>query len=265
MAKSGRVIIHTPGEIAAIRVAARATAAVRDELARLAAPGMTTGELDQLAGALIRATGGESAFLGYHGYPGQICISVNDEVVHGIGHAGRRLRPGDLLSLDIGVRLGGGIGDTALTIAVGGTPPSPEAARLLEVTEASLYAGIRAARGGRAVSEIGAAVEAVVAAAGMHVVRDFVGHGCGTQLHEPPEIPNFATRSRGPKLQPGMVLAIEPMVNLGTHQVSVDAGDGWTVRTADGSLSAHFEHLILITDGNPEILTCPKTPSASKG
>ena len=251
-------VVHTPAEIVMIRQAAMVAARVRDALARLVAPGMTTLELDQIAGGLIRQNGGESAFLGYRGFPGQVCISVNDEVVHGIGRADRVLRPGDLVSLDIGVRVGAGIGDTAVTVPVG-APPAAVAARLMQATEDALAAGIAAARSGRDVSEIGAAVEAVVSAAGFSVVRDFVGHGCGTALHEPPEVPNFRTPPRGVLLRPGMVLAIEPMVNAGTWRVAVDRGDNWTVRTADGSLSSHSEHMVLIHETESENLTCPKT------
>lgn len=253
------VVVHTPAEVVGIRAAAQITALVRDELLRMVQPGMTTLVLDQLAGDLIRRHGGESAFYQYRGFPGQICISVNDEVVHGIGSAQRLIRPGDLVSLDIGVRLNGFIGDSAASLWMGGAPP-PNVAKLLEVTEASLYLGIGAARAGNDVSEIGRAIERRVKSAGFTVVRDFVGHGCGSRLHEPPEVPNFAQPARGPVLRPGMTLAIEPMVNAGSSRVTVDA-DGWTVRTADRSLSAHFEHLVLVTEGNAEILTCQKRPS----
>ncbi len=255
-----RFVVHSPETIAGIRDAARATTEVLRELSRQVQPGVTTLMLDQLAGQLIRSQGGESAFLGYRGYPGQVCISVNDEVVHGIGRADRVLASGDLVGLDVGVRLKGCIGDTAATICAGGRP-APLAARLLSATQAALDAAIAAARGGVDVSEIGRAVEKVVKAAGFAVVRDFVGHGCGRDLHEPPEVPNFTTPVRGVSLRPGMVLALEPMVNVGGWRVTVDRDDGWTVRTADGSLSAHFEHLVLITEGNAEVLTCPKTPS----
>ena len=252
-----RVVIHTEKEIAGIRAAARGAARVRDELCPYVRPGITTLELDTIAGDLIRETGGTSAFHGYRGFPAQICISVNDEVVHGIGRADRVIGPGDIVSLDVGVRLNGCIGDTAATVPV---EPAPDlkAASLIAATRQSLAAGIAAAETGRYVNEIGAAVEAVAVRAGFSVVRDFVGHGCGCQLHEPPEVPNFAQARRGPKLRPGMVLAIEPMVNTGSAAVTV-GDDGWTVRTADGGLSAHFEHMVLITNGKPEILTWPKT------
>lgn len=252
------VVIHSPREIVGIRAAADAAARVLDELCAAVRPGMSTLELDELAEGRIRATGGTSAFLGYHGYPGQICISLNDEVVHGIGRADRILAPGDLVSLDVGVCLAGCIGDNARTVCVG-REPSPEQQALLDATRDALAAGIAAAVNGKFVNDISRAVEAVVRARGFAVVRDFVGHGCGTALHEPPEVPNFAQPGRGPRLQPGMVLAIEPMVNQGTHRVAVDPQDKWTVRTADGAPSAHFEHMVLITKDNAEILTWPKT------
>ncbi len=252
-----RVTVHSQCEIDGIRRSAEVTAAVLDELCRAVTPGMTTEELDRLAGGIIGRTGGKSAFLGYRGFPGQVCISVNDEVVHGIGCPHRVIQFRDLVSLDVGVQLDGFIGDTARTVCVG-SPPTAEAAQLLAATEDSLHKGIAAARAGRRVNDISKAVEAVVQHAGFSVVRDFVGHGCGCELHEPPEVPNFAQPHSGPRLRPGMVLAIEPMVNTGTHRVRVDA-DGWTVRTADGGLSAHFEHMILITENEPEILTWRKT------
>jgi len=251
-------VIHTPEEIVRIRRAAQLTAGVRDEVARLAAPGMTTKELDELAGSLIAATGGESAFLNYAGYPGNICISVNDEVVHGIGRQSRVLLPTDIVSIDLGVRIGGACGDTALTFGLGAEIP-PDVQNLLEATRRALAAGIAAALPGNYIRDISAAVEDVARKARVGVVRDYVGHGCGIKLHEPPEVPNFVSSSRGPKLEPGMVLAIEPMFNLGTYKVTTDRMDGWTVRTADGKVAAHFEHMVLITEKEPEILTWPKT------
>ena len=258
----GRRVIHTPDEIAGIRVATAVTAGVMDEIIRIAQPGISTLALDQMAGEIIRQRGGQSAFLNYRGYGRQICISVNDEVVHGMGRADRIIRPGDLVSFDVGVRLNGFVGDMARTLCVG-QAPAGVAAKLMEATEAALGAGIAAARAGKDVCEIGKAVEKVVRRAGFSVVRDFVGHGCGCELHEPPEVPNFTLPPRGPVLAPGMVLAIEPMVNAGTFRVVTDP-DGWTVRTADGSLSAHAEHMVLITDREAEIITCPKTPSESR-
>ena len=251
------VVIHTKREIAGIREACAATAHVRDELCKAVRPGISTRRIDALAKELIAQVGGSSAFLGYRGFPGQVCISLNDEVVHGIGRHDRVIQCGDLVSLDVGVKLNGFIGDTARTVAV--PPPSvPIAVKLMRATQKSLEAGIAAAQAGNNVNDISQAVEQVVISAGFSAVRDFVGHGCGCALHEAPEVPNFAQRNRGPKLRAGMVLAIEPMVNVGAYQVRVDE-DGWTVRTTDHSLSAHFEHMVLITNGKPEILTWPKT------
>ncbi len=252
------VVVHTPEEIVRIRRAARLTAQVRDEVARQARAGMTTWELDQVAGALIAETGGRSAFLNYHGYPGNICISVNDEVVHGIGCPDRVLLPTDIVSIDLGVQIDGACGDTALTFGLGA--PLPAATEnLIRATQDALMAGIARAVAGNYVRDISQAVEAVGRKAKVGIVRDFVGHGCGIKLHEPPEVPNYVTPVRGPQLLPGMVLAIEPMFNEGTCQVTVDRVDGWTVRTGDGSRSAHFEHMVLITDNEPEILTWQKT------
>ncbi len=258
VAKHRQVTVHSQKEIAGIRAAARKTAEVRERLRGLIRPGVTTLDFDRLAGDLIRATGGESAFAGYHGFPGQICISLNDEVVHGVGRPGRVIAPGDIVSIDVGVRFNGFVGDTALTACAGEVAPSPLAGRLLETTWQALQAGVRAACAGAFVNDISRAVQTVAETAGFSVVRDFVGHGCGCQLHEPPEVPNYAQSKRGPRLRPGMVLAIEPMVNAGTPRVKIDNQDGWTVRTQDGSLSAHFEHMVLITKGKPEILTWPK-------
>jgi methionyl aminopeptidase len=192
-----------------------------------------------------------SAFRGYRGFPGNICVSVNEEVVHGIGGS-RRLQVGDIVKLDVGVLKGGWIGDTASTVCVGGV--SEAASRLLAVTEAALLAGIRCARHGARLGDLGAEIQAGVEAAGFSVVREFVGHGVGRTLHEEPQVPNFGKRGTGLKLKAGMVLAIEPMVNLGGPAVRVLADD-WTVVTRDGSLSAHFEHTVLVCDGDAEVLT----------
>ncbi len=256
--KAGKVVIHTASEIAAIRRAAALTAQVREQLIVLARPGMSTGEFDMLAGRLIRETGGTSAFFNYFGYPGQICISLDDEVVHGIGRPDRYLTEDSVISIDMGVAIDGGIGDTAITFCLNPNPPA-DVKRLLTATQQALMAGIKAARNGNHVRDISSAIAKIAAQEKLGIVRDYVGHGCGTKLHEPPEIPNFVTGSPGAKLVPGMVLAIEPMFNLGSGQVKVDRSDGWTVRTADGKLSAHFEHTILITENEPEILTWPKT------
>ena len=249
-------VIHTPEEIIRIRRAAAVTAGVRDEIARLARPGMTTFDLDQLAGEVIRASGGVSAFKGYRGYPGYICISVNEEVVHGIGRPDRVIGETDLVSIDVGVSIDGAMGDTALTFTF--APPSPDAARLLEGTKKALADGIAAARRGLRIGSISRAVEKTARHYRLGIVREYVGHGCGIKLHEPPEVPNFSGWGEGPRLVPGMVICIEPMLNLGTSQVTLDRADGWTVRTRDGSPSAHFEHMILITENEPEILTWRK-------
>ena len=254
---SGKRIIHTPEEIKRIRRAAEVTAGVRDEIARLAHPGMTTFDLDQLAGTLINASGGRSAFKNYHGYPGNICISVNDVVVHGIGRPDQIITEDDIVSIDVGVNIDNAIGDTALTF--GFKEPSSDVKRLLEGTRQALMDGIAAARRGAYVRDISAAVEKCARRNKLGVVREYVGHGCGIQLHEPPEVPNYTGFGKGARLEPGMVLCIEPMLNLGTDSVRLDRKDNWTVRTADGSLSAHFEHMILITENEPEVLTWQKT------
>lgn len=249
-------VIHTKEEIPKIRYAAQLTAGVRDQIKELTRPGMSTYELDQIAGTLINDTGGTSAFLGYSGFPGNICISVNDEVVHGIGRPDRILQERDIVSIDVGVKYDGGIGDTAITFALC-DDVQEDVKRLLEHTEKSLHAGIAKAKAGNYIRDISRAVEKVAKAAHLGVVREYVGHGCGTKLHEPPEVPNFVCNQKGPMLRPGMILAIEPMLNLGTYKVFTEA-DHWTVRSVDGSLSAHFEHMVLITENEPEILTWPK-------
>ncbi len=255
-----RAALRSADEIARIREACRVVHDVLEELARAVAPGVSTAELDRLAAARARALGAAPAFLGYHGYPASLCVSVNDEVVHGIPSPGRVLRDGDLVGLDFGVEKDGYFGDAARTVAVGAMPEA--AARLVEATRDALAAGIAAARPGNRVGDIGAAVQALVEGRGFSVVRDFVGHGIGRRLHEPPQIPNFARAATGETLRPGMVLAIEPMVNVGAPDVEV-LDDGWTAVTADGSLSAHFEHTVVVTENGPEILTLPG--SAARG
>lgn len=247
-------IIHTPEEIARIRVAAAMAGKARDRIAEFLRPGMSTKELDLIAGEVITSMGGKCAFLGYHGYPGNICISVNDEVVHGIGSPERFILKGDLVSIDVGVEYEGGVGDTARTDYVGDLPVPAEDQKLMDVAREALEAGIAAAVCGNYIRDISAAIQKVAKKNGIAVVRDFVGHGCGVKLHEPPEVPNYVTPLRGPRLQPGMVLAIEPMFNLGTYKVYVESNQ-WTVRTRDGRNSAHFEHMVLITTEQPEVLT----------
>jgi methionyl aminopeptidase len=205
--------------------------------------------------------GAKSAFLGYRKYPCQICISVNDQVVHGLA-SDRQLRFGDIVSLDVGVIYNGFIGDTARTVAVGGCGVLPQ--KLMDITEKALYEGIAQAVPGGRVADISRAVQSVVETNGFSVVREFVGHGVGRSMHEEPQIPNFVDGKSSPKLRPGMTIAIEPMVNAGSPDVKI-LNDGWTVVTRDGSLSAHFEHTVLITEAEPEILTWPeKVPSKLK-
>lgn len=215
-------------------------------------PGVTTKDLEQIAEDIIRRRGGTPAFKGYRGYPASICASVNDEVVHGIPSSTVVLKPGDIVSIDLGVIYDGYIGDAAITVPVGEI--SNEAKRLLEVTEKALYIGIQQAKVNNRVTDISHAIQSYVEAHGFSVVRNFVGHGVGKSLHEDPQVPNFGPPGKGPKLKEGMTLAIEPMVNAGRYDVVV-LDDGWTAKTVDGSLSAHFEHTVLIKKGGPEILT----------
>lgn len=250
-----RIRIYDNTEAARVRRAAQASAEVLQRLCTAVVPGMTTWDLDQLAAAYIKETGGHSAFLNYHGYPGQICVSLNEEVVHGIGRRDRVITTGDLVSIDVGVCVDDYVGDNARTVCAGSTPTGTAAA-LLQATADALEAGIAAALPGKCVNDISAAVEKVVKGAGFSVVRDLVGHGCGAHMHEPPEVPNYRVSGRTPTLRPGMILCIEPMVNQGGWRVIIDRQDKWTVRSADASLSAHFEHQILITANKPEVLTC---------
>ena len=249
-------IIHTPEEIARIRRAALITASVRDDLAAMARPGMTTFELDRLAGELITRTGGTSAFKNYCGFPGNICISVNDVVIHGIGKENVVISEKDIVSIDVGVKFDGAIGDTALTF--GFTDQPADVKNLMEGTKEALMSGISAARCGAFVHDISAAVEKCARRHKLGIVREYVGHGCGIQLHEPPQVPNYTGSGKGPRLEPGMVLCIEPMLTIGSESVKLDRKDGWTVRTRDGKWSAHYEHMILITENEPEILTWQK-------
>ena len=234
-----------------MREACALAARVLEHLGTLVRPGITTGEIDRAAAEMMKEEGCKSAFLGYKGFPGHICISVNEEVVHGIG-GGRRIQYGDIIKLDCGVIKDGWVGDTAKTVPVGAV--KPEWQRLLTVTEEVLERVIPMATAGRRLGDLCAFIEEEVVANGYNVVREFVGHGVGRKLHEEPQVPNFGRPGSGPKLKPGMTLAIEPMVNLGTAGVKT-LSDGWTVITADGQPSAHFEHTILITKGEPEILT----------
>ncbi|HAS84272.1 MAG TPA: type I methionyl aminopeptidase [Verrucomicrobia bacterium] len=245
------IVIKTHDDLERMRVSNRVAAKVRDQVAAWLRPGLTTGEISGYAGDLIRQAGGECAFLGYRGFPGEICVSVNDEVVHGIP-GDRRVEIGDLVSLDIGVLIDGFFGDTATTVMVGVT--NPEWIRLVRVTEQALKAGIAEAMCGNRLSDISYAVQRVVQFAGFSVVKDYVGHGIGRALHEDPQVPNFGRPGKGVVLRSGMTLAIEPMVNLGKAAVKV-MDDGWTVRTRDHLPSAHFEHTVAIHPDGPEILT----------
>jgi methionyl aminopeptidase len=245
-------VIKDPQELEAMKKAGRLVGLAHQAIRQAVKPGVSSRDLDEIAEKVIRDGGGKPAFKGYHGFPATICASVNEEVVHGIPNR-RKLEDGDIISVDIGAIVDGYYGDSAWTYAVGTV--RPEVQKLLEVTEASLYAGIAAARPGAYVNDISGAVEDVVAAAGFGIVRDYVGHGIGTNLHESPQIPNFRTADKGALLREGEALAIEPMVNIGTEQVKVKK-NGWTVVTTDGSWSAHFEHTIVITaDGEPVITT----------
>lgn len=249
-------MIKTATEVAGIRQACRLAQEVLEELGEALRPGMSTEELDNLAAERIKARGAKSAFLGYRKFPRHTCISVNNEVVHGVAGP-RRLEFGDIVSVDVGVFHRGFVGDTAATFPVGGCDPAAQ--RLLDVTRQALMEGIRQARARNAVSDISRAVQTVVEGAGFSVVREFVGHGVGRSVHEEPQVPNFVEPGqRSPRLKAGMTIAIEPMVNVGSRDVRV-LNDGWTVVTVDGTLSAHFEHTVLVTDGEAEVLTCRET------
>lgn len=244
-----------------MRPACAVASVVLNEVAMFIKPGVTTREVDEFAAARMKHYGARSAFYRYRDFPGQICISVNDEVVHGVGGA-KGLRFGDIVSLDIGVKYGGFIGDTAKTVAVGGC--GVLAQKLMDVTEKALYEGIAQAHAGNRVVDISRAIQDYVESNGFSIVREFVGHGVGRTVHEDPQVPNFVDGKKSERLRPGMTLAIEPMVNSGLPGVKI-LNDGWTVVTQDGSLSAHFEHTVLITESEPEILTCPeKMPSKLK-
>jgi methionyl aminopeptidase len=249
-----RFDLKSRDEIARIREACQVVHEVLRELAAAATPGVTTAELDRLAESRTRALRAAPAFLGYRGYPASVCVSINQEIVHGIPSPTRTLAEGDVVGIDFGAVLGGFFGDAAVSVGVGRVTPAAQ--RLIDVTREALARAIRAAQPGERVGDIGAAVQGYVEAEGFSVVRDFVGHGIGRHLHEPPHVPNYGTRATGDLLLPGMVLAIEPMVNAGAPETSL-LEDGWTAVTVDGSLSAHFEHTIVVTENGPEILTLP--------
>jgi methionyl aminopeptidase len=247
------IVCKSAAEIDKMRRSGRVVREVLNHLKALVAPGVTTMDLEQAAEQKMKELGATPAFKGYYDYPCVLCTSINEEIVHGIPSAKRILKAGDIVSIDCGVVLDGYYGDAAITVPVDASV-SPELRKLLEVTEASLYRGIEAARIGNAVGDVGASVQEFVEANGFSVVREFVGHGIGTKLHEEPQIPNYGTRGHGPRLREGMVLAIEPMVNFGKPGTRV-LDDKWTAVTADGSYSAHFEHCVAVTLDGPVILT----------
>ncbi|MDW7674586.1 MAG: type I methionyl aminopeptidase [Bacillota bacterium] len=245
------IIFKTPEEIKMMKEAGKIVAETHAELAKVVAPGITTAELDRIAENYIRSCGATPAFKGYHGFPASICASINEELVHGIPGL-RKLKNGDIISIDIGAVYNGFFGDAAVTLPVGEI--SSEAKQLLQVTEEALMKGIEQARVNNRLSDISHAVQAYVEANNFSVVRDYVGHGIGREMHEDPQVPNFGRPGFGPRLKPGLVLAIEPMVNMGSYEVYT-LQDDWTVVTTDKKLCAHFEHTIAITEDGPEILT----------
>lgn len=251
------ITIKSPREIELMREAGRLLGQVHDELAKIIRPGISTKEIDRVCEEIIRSYGCTPNFLHYQGYPASVCVSVNEEVVHGIPKETRIIQEGDIVSLDTGLIYQGYHSDAARTHAVGEI--SPAAQKLIEVTRESFFEGIKMARAGRHLYDISNAIAAYVNGYGYGIVEALVGHGIGTRLHEDPQIPNFAQRRRGVKLRPGMTLAIEPMINMGTGDVEW-LDDDWTVVSADDSLSAHYENTILITEGEPEILTMGKIP-----
>ena len=247
------IVLKTSREIGLMRQAGRVSARALKLAGEAVEPGVSTAEIDRIARKYIESQGAKPSFLGYEGYPATACISVNDQVIHGIpGH--RILKQGDIVSIDVGAFLEGFHGDNAWTFACGDV--SREAQDLMDATREGLFAGIAQALAGHRIGDIGSAVQEYVEARGYSVVRQFVGHGVGASLHESPEVPNFGTPGRGVRLLPGMTIAIEPMVNAGTKDVIVQK-DGWTTVTADGKLSAHFEHTIAVTSNGPVILTLP--------
>ncbi len=236
-----------------MREAGRHAAEVLQMLVEAVRPGQNVLELDRIVRREYKRRGVTPTFLGYQGYPATVCVSINDQIVHGIPR-NRELKEGDVVSIDLGATYRGFVGDTAVTVACGKV--SPEAERLIKVTEEALRRGIAAAQPGASIGDIGYAIQSYVESQGMSVVREYVGHGVGRAMHEEPQVPNYGRPGTGKQLRPGMVIAIEPMVNLGDWRTRKDS-DGWTIWTADGSLSAHFEHTIAITEDGPEILTLP--------
>ena len=246
------IVLKTNRELSLMREACRISAGALRVAGEAVEPGVTTEEIDRLAYQYIISQGAKPNFLNYAGFPATACISINDEVIHGIPSKKRVLRQGDIVSIDLGAAINGYNGDNAATFAVGSV--SPEAERLINTTRESLYEGIRAAVAGGRIGDISSAVQRYCEERGFSVVRDYVGHGVGAKLHEDPSVPNFGTPGRGVRLLPGMTIAIEPMINMGGWEVK-RLSDGWTVKTKDGSLSAHFEHTVAITNDGPKILT----------
>ena len=246
------IVLKTSHELELMKTACRISAEALQIAGEAVKPGVSTWEIDKIAHDYIIKQGAEPNFLGLYGFPATACISINDEVIHGIPSKKRILKPGDIVSIDLGAKINGYNGDNAATFAVGEI--SPEAQRLCDTTRESLYKGIEAAVAGGRVGDIGHAVQEYCESRGYGVVREYEGHGVGTKLHEDPGVPNFGTAGRGIRLLPGMTIAIEPMINEGTYKVK-QLSDGWTVKTADGKLSAHFENTIAITDNGPVILT----------
>jgi methionyl aminopeptidase len=249
------IIIKSEDEIKKISKASKIVAEILAKIGDFIKPGITTKDLELFSESLIRQNGATPAFKGYRGYPSSLCVSINNEVVHGIPSPKRVIKEGDIVSVDIGVVYKGFIGDAAKTYAVGKI--KQEAMRLLTVTEEALYKGIKEVTTNKRVSDISHAIQSHVESKGYSVVKAFVGHGVGRDLHEEPQIPNYGVPNKGPRLKKGMVLAIEPMVNIGSHEVRI-LEDGWTAITGDGTLSAHFEHTVLVTEGEPEVLTALK-------
>lgn len=246
------IVLKTGRELKVMREACRISAEALKLAGSAVEPGVTTAEIDRIAEKYILSQGAKPNFKNYNGYPATACISINNEVIHGIPSKKRKIKSGDIVSIDLGAKFDGYHGDNAATFACGDV--TAEAKRLMDTTRESLYEGIAAAVSGGRIGDIGHAIQQYVEARGYSVVRKFVGHGVGTQLHEAPEVPNFGTPGRGIRLMPGMTIAIEPMINAGHYDVKV-MPDGWTVLTKDGSLSAHFEHTIVITPDGPQILT----------
>jgi methionyl aminopeptidase len=246
------IVLKTTRELQLMREACRISAGALRVAGEAVEPGVTTEEIDKIAYDYIKSQGAEPNFLNYEGYPATACISINDEVIHGIPSKKRVIKAGDIVSIDLGAKIDGYNGDNAATFACGDI--SDEAQRLIDATRESLYEGIKAAVRGNRIGDIGNAVQRYVEARGYSVVREFVGHGVGASLHEAPEVPNYGTPGRGIRLIPGMTIAIEPMINLGAAGVNV-MPDGWTVKTSDGKLSAHFEHTVAITADGPVIMT----------